>query len=42
MHDNYCLYFKWKDDGNKEISYKEKNKDSLINYTSFISVATRI
>ena len=22
MHDNYCLYFKWKEDGISEISYE--------------------
>ena len=42
MHDNYCLYFKWKEDSNLEISYDEKNYDSLSNYISFISVPTRI
>ena len=42
MHDNYCLYFKWKEDGNVEISYDEKSSDSLSNYISFISVPTRI
>ena len=42
MHDNYCLYFKWKEDGILEISYEEKNNDSLSNYISFISVPKRI
>ena len=24
MHDNYCLYLKWKEDGILEILYEEK------------------
>ena len=42
IHNNYCLYFKWKEDGILEILYKEHNNDSFSNYTSFISVPTRI
>ena len=43
MYDNYCLYFKLKaENGILEILYEEKNNDSVSNYTSFISVPTRI
>ena len=42
IHDNYYLYFKWKEDGILEIPYEEKSNDSLSNYKSFISVPTRI
>ena len=41
IHDNCSFYFKWKEYGILEIS-EENNNDSLSNYTSFISVPTRI
>ena len=42
MHDNYCLYFKWEENGILEMSYKEKNNDSLSHYISFKSFPTKL
>ena len=36
---NYCLYFKWNEDGKLDISYEKKN-DSLSNYVSIVSVVS--
>ena len=35
---DYCLYFKWKEDGKLEVSYEEKDNDSLSNYVSHVSI----
>ena len=42
MRGDYCLYFKWKRYGKLVVSYERKDNDSLTNYTSYISVPTRI
>ena len=42
MHDNCCLYFKWNEDGILEISFEGENNNSLSNYTSFVSISSRI
>ena len=34
MRKDYCLYFKWKEDGKLEVEYEEKDNDSLSNYVS--------
>ena len=39
---DYCLYFKWKEDGKLEVSYEEKDNDSLSNYVSHVSIPLRI
>ena len=42
MREDYCLYFKWKEDGNLIVSYEKKDNESLTNYISYISILTRI
>ena len=42
MRKDYCLCCKWKKCGKLEVAYEKKDNDSLSNYTSFISVPTRI
>ena len=39
---DYCLYFKWNEDGNLGVSYERKDNESLTNYISYISIPTRI
>ena len=41
MRKDYCLYFKWKEDGKLEVSYEEKDNDSLSNYVSHVSIPLR-
>ena len=40
--EDYCLSFKWKIDGKLEVAYEEKNKYSLSNYVSHVSIPLRI
>ena len=35
MRKDYCLHFKWKEDGKLEVVYEEKDIDSLSNYFSY-------
>ena len=42
MREGYCLYIKWKKDGNLVVSYETKDNESLNNYISYISIPTRI
>ena len=42
MREDYCLYFKWKEDGNLIISYEKKDNESLTKYISYISIPTKI
>ena len=39
---DYCIYFKWKENGKLEVSYEEKNNDSLSNYVSHVSIPLSI
>ena len=41
MRKDYCLYFKWKEDGKLEVAYEEENY-SLSNYVSYVSIPLRI
>ena len=34
----YCLYFKWKEGGKLEVTYKEKGNDSLSKYDPYVSI----
>ena len=42
MRKDYCLYFKWKEDGKLEVAYEEKDNDSLSNYVFYVSIPLRI
>ena len=42
MRKDYCLYFKWKEDGKLEVAYEEKDNDSLSNNVSYVSIPLRI
>ena len=42
MRKDYCLYFKWKEDGKLEVAYEEKDNDSLSNYVTYASIPIRI
>ena len=42
MREDYCLYFKRKEDGNLVVSYERKDTESLTNYRSYVIVPIRI